>query len=437
MSTTSTESHEPARVSIVPILSVNFVGTLGFSIVLPFMVFLVTKWGGNAIVYGVLASTYSFFQLLGAPLLGKWSDRYGRRKILLLSQLGTLLSWLIFLTAFVLPADTLLEIDSSTLGQFTVTLPLLVLFVARATDGLTGGNVSVANAYLADITDDAHRSENYGRMAVSTNVGFIAGPALAGLLGATVYGEILPVTTALLISFVATLLIGFGLKESGPVALATDPQNSNACKVFGQETKECFVRHCEMLSNRDILRLPHIPPLLGINFLVMLGFSVFYIAFPTHAATHLDWQVTDTGAFFATLSLFMVAVQGPLLSRLAKLLSDTVLIVGGSLALSAGFAFLLSGETAMIYTAALLIALGNGLMWPTFMAVLSRRAEGRVQGAVQGFASSLGAAASIVGLISGGLLYTWMGAWVFAVPAAIIIGVALLAYATSVPLAAD
>ncbi|MDH3714896.1 MAG: MFS transporter [Gammaproteobacteria bacterium] len=437
MSTPIADSREPASISIVPILSVNFVGTLGFSIVLPFMVFLVTKWGGNAIVYGVLASTYSFFQLLGAPLLGKWSDRYGRRKILLLSQLGTLLSWLIFLTAFVLPTDALLEIDSSTLGQFTLTLPLLVLFAARATDGLTGGNVSVANAYLADITDDAHRSENYGRMAVSTNVGFIAGPALAGLLGATVHGEILPVATALLVSFVATLLIGFGLRESRPVALATDPQTPNACKVFGQETKECFVRHCEALSNRDILRLPQIPALLGINFLVMLGFSVFYIAFPTHAATRLDWQVTDTGAYFATLSLFMVVVQGPLLSRLSKKLSDTVLIVGGSLALGAGFAFLLSDDTTMIYAAALLIALGNGLMWPTFMAVLSRRAEGRVQGAVQGFASSLGAAASIVGLISGGLLYTWMGAWVFAVPAAITVCVALLAFATAAPQPAD
>ena len=83
-------------------------GTLGFSIVLPFMVFLVTKWGGNAIVYGVLASTYSLFQLIGAPILGKWSDRWGRRRILLLSQIGTMLSWVIFLAAFVLPDGALL-----------------------------------------------------------------------------------------------------------------------------------------------------------------------------------------------------------------------------------------------------------------------------------------------------------------------------------------
>ena len=83
--------------SLYPILSVNFVGTLGFSIVLPFLVFLVTKFGGNAFVYGVMGATYSGFQLIGAPLLGRWSDVYGRKKILFLSQLGTLLSWVIFL----------------------------------------------------------------------------------------------------------------------------------------------------------------------------------------------------------------------------------------------------------------------------------------------------------------------------------------------------
>ena len=98
MSKPETRNAAPA-ISIVPILSINFVGTLGFSIVLPFLVFLVTRWGGNALIYGIMGATYSFFQLIGAPILGRWSDTYGRRKILLLSQLGTLLSWIVFVTA--------------------------------------------------------------------------------------------------------------------------------------------------------------------------------------------------------------------------------------------------------------------------------------------------------------------------------------------------
>ena len=92
-----TTDMQSRPISIYPILSVNFVGTLGFSIVLPFLVFLVTRLGGNALIYGIMGATYSFFQLIGAPMLGRMSDRYGRKRILLVSQLGTLSSWAIFL----------------------------------------------------------------------------------------------------------------------------------------------------------------------------------------------------------------------------------------------------------------------------------------------------------------------------------------------------
>ncbi len=424
----TTNSPVSGQASILPILSVNFVGTLGFSIVLPFMIFLVAKWGGNAIIYGVLASTYSVFQLIGAPILGRWSDRIGRRRVLLISQLGTLLSWLIFLIAFLLPVDVLFRVESALLGQFALTLPLIVLFLARATDGLTGGNVSVANAYLADITDDSHRTENFGRMAMSTNAGFILGPALAGLLGATMFGELLPVVAALVISFAATLLIAFGLNENQPQILQTKPGLENACKVFGQETKECYrLQGCDDHSYSEILRLPRMPALMTVNFLVLLGFSFFYISFPTHAALGLQWSVTDTGTYFAVLSLFMVLVQGPLLTQLSKVVPERLLILGGSSILGTGFLLLLGNNLIMIYMGALLLALGNGLMWPTFMAALSKQAGETLQGAVQGFASSLGAAASIVGLIGGGLLYTWFGPWVFVVSTAMIFAGTLVA----------
>ncbi len=190
----SKPNSTPQRISLLPILSVNFVGSLGFSIVLPFLVFLVIRLGGNALIYGVMGATYSFFQLVGAPLLGRWSDRYGRRRILLLSQLGTAVSWAIFLGALFLPVTRLAVVDSALFGAFTLTVPLVVLFIARALDGVTGGNVSVANAYLADISEEDDRSANFGKMAVSANLGFIVGPAVAGALGATALGETLPVS---------------------------------------------------------------------------------------------------------------------------------------------------------------------------------------------------------------------------------------------------
>src|SRR5689334_14024736 len=103
----SSAAIRPARASIYPILAADFVATIGFSIVIPFLVFLITRLGGNAVVYGAMGATYSLFQLIGAPLLGRWSDRYGRRRVLLFSQVGTLLAWGIFLIALWLPVHPL------------------------------------------------------------------------------------------------------------------------------------------------------------------------------------------------------------------------------------------------------------------------------------------------------------------------------------------
>lgn len=420
--------------SLLPILSVNFVGTLGFSIVVPFLVFLVTKWGGNAFIYGLMGATYSAFQLIGAPILGRWSDRYGRKKILLLSQFGTLISWLIFLTAFFLPVRALAEINSTTLGQFALTLPLIVMFVARAADGITGGNVSVANAYLADITDDEDRSKNFGQMALSGNLGFVLGPALAGLLGATVYGEILPVIAAMLISFAATLIIALALKEYDPCVITQLPEPRSIRKTFGQEHRECFeIRSEDQKSFGDILKMADVPAMLAIYFLVMLGFSFFYIGFPIHAVRGLGWSVSDAGAFFAFLSLLMVVVQGPLLARLSKKLPDNALAIGGTILLTAGFVGLFWHSIVVIYLAATLIALGNGLMWPSVMAMLSKVAGDHHQGAVQGAGGSIGAVASIVGLIAGGLLYNWLGAAVFVVAGIVVLPVSVITLSIDEP----
>jgi DHA1 family tetracycline resistance protein-like MFS transporter len=428
-------STRTSKISLLPVLSVNFVGTLGFSIVVPFLVFLVTKWGGNALVYGLIGATYSAFQLIGAPILGRWSDKYGRRKILLLSQLGTLVSWLIFLLAFFVPVRIVSDIDSTTFGQFTLTLPLIVLFLARAADGMTGGNVSVANAYLADITDEDDRSRNFGKMALSGNLGFVLGPALAGLLGATIYGEILPVVAALIISILATLIIVFGLKEYDPCILAHPPEPRSLRKVFGQEHKDCFtIRGPEKVSFSTVLKIAGVPRLLVIYFLVTLGFSFFYIGFPVHAVKELRWTVTDTGTFFAYLSLLMVVVQGPILARASRKLSDGTLTFGGALILTLGFISLYWHSITAIYFAATLIALGNGLMWPSVMAMLSNAAGDQHQGAVQGAAGSIGAIASIVGLIAGGLLYDWLGAWVFVLAAVIVLPVSIVTPRTRVQL---
>jgi DHA1 family tetracycline resistance protein-like MFS transporter len=414
-------ARAPQGVSIFPILTVNFVGTLGFSIVMPSLVFLVTRFGGNALVFGLMGATYSFFQLLAAPVLGRLSDRYGRRRILFLSELGTLVSWAVFLVAITLPELPLANIDSKIFGAFTLTLPLVVLFLARALAGVTGGNVSIANAYLADISGDTNRSANFGKMAVASNLGFVFGPALAGLLGAAGSGEALTVVAALLISAVACLIIAFGLPDSTPCMLGADPEHVNVRKLFGQAQKECFsLPAARKLSLAEILMLPSMKLLLAVYFLVFFAFNLFYVAFPVYAATGIHWSLSQIGVYFAAMGLMMALVQGPVLNRLSRHWSERKLVLGGGVLLAASFPFFTSNSAAMIYSGTALLAIGNGIMWPSLLAILSRTTERSTQGAVQGFASSTGAVASIAGLLLGGALYQSLGNRVFLVAAILV-----------------
>ena len=422
------------RPSLLPLLTVNFVGTMGFSIVLPFLVFLVVDWGGNALVYGIMGATYSFFQLIGAPILGRWSDTYGRKKILFLSQVGTLVSWAVLLAALFLPVITWAKIDAPLLGTFSITLPLVVLFVARAADGITGGNVSVANAYLADLSDEKNRSANFGKMSASANLGFILGPALAGLLGALYPGELLPVLAALLISAVGSALIWFKLEESRPCVMRRDPEPANVRKAMGQEPRPCFeLEGRRGLSIWDAMRLPAVGRMLAVYFLVFLGFNFFYISFPVHVATTMGWTVAGTGIYFSVLGFLMAMVQGPVLSRASARWGDRTLLLWGALILGGGFVCNTVPAYAGFYAGAVLIALGNGLMWPSVMSLLAKAAGGERQGAVQGIAGSLGAVASILGLLVGGLLYDSIGDRVFFLSAVMVV-FAFAAMAVSRPI---
>ncbi len=393
--------------TLFPILLVNFVGTLGFSIVLPFLVFLVMKFGGNAIVYGLLAATYPAFQLIGAPVLGRWSDIFGRKKVLLLSNVGTSVGWILFLFALLLPFEKSFSIDIAFFGSFVIILPLLILFLARAIDGITGGNISIANAYLADVSSDENRSKNFGKMAISSNLGFILGPALAGILGGTIYGAILPVLAALILSLVTLIVIGFLLRESKPTSEEILVQEEGTIrKVFSQECREPYSTvNTKKPRLRDVFKLNHISFLLILYFLIFLGFNIYYAAFPTHAAKDLKWSVTQLGIFYAILSGIMVLIQGPVLRKALKKFSEEKLVIIGSIILGTNFILFVSNNIVSVGGAVILFAVGNVFMWPSFMSILSRRAGSKLQGAVQGVAGSFGGLASIVGLILGGFLY--------------------------------
>ena len=415
---------------LLPILLTNFIGTLGFSIVLPFLVFVVMRFGGDAIVYGLLAATYPLFQLIGAPILGRWSDTYGRKKVLLLSNAGTSIGWIVFLFALFLPAEKGFSIDLALFGTFVIILPIMLLFLARAIDGITGGNISVANAYLSDISTDETRSKNFGKMAIASNLGFIVGPALAGILGGTIYGPIVPVLAALILSLITLIVLGVMLKESKPSSPEIlVPEGESISKVFGQECKECYdTVSPKKLGFKDVFKLKYISLLLVLYFLIFLGFNIYYASFPIHAANDLKWTITQLGIFYAVLSGIMVLVQGPVLREALKKFSEEKLVIIGSIILGTNFILFVSNNIIMVYGAVVLFAVGNGLMWPSFMSILSKRAGTVLQGAVQGVAGSFGGLASIIGLTLGGLLYDLVGGATFLVSAVVIFAVFIMSF---------
>ncbi len=220
------------------------------------------------------------------------------------------------------------------------------------------------------------------------------------------------------------------LPESRPCTITSDPEHASVRKLFGQDQAPCFETAGAPIGISQIVRLPRVSRVLGIYFLIMLGFNFFYISFPVHAVLHLNWSVVDTGLFFAVMSLCMAVVQGPVLRRASRRWSDADLIVVGSVVLAASFVLFVLDSKSGIYAGAAVLALGNGLMWPSVLSVLSKAAGQTHQGAVQGFASSSGSIASIIGLVVGGLLYGTLGSRVFLISAA----TTCLAFVLALPL---
>jgi DHA1 family tetracycline resistance protein-like MFS transporter len=162
--------------------------------------------------------------------------------------------------------------------------------------------------------------------------------------------------------------------------------------------------------------LRHVFKLKHISFLIFLGFNIYYAAFPTHAANDLKWSVTELGIFYAVLSGIIVLIQGPVLRKALKKFEEKLVIMG-SLILGTNFILFVSDNIISVGGAVVLFAVGNGLMWHSFMFILSRSGGSKLQGAVHGVAGSFGGLASIVGLSLGGFLYNSIGGATFLISA--------------------
>ena len=212
---------------LVNIFIIVFIDLLGFGLILPLLPFYADTYGASATLVGLLTAVYPGFQLLGAPFLGRLSDRFGRRPILLISIFGTFLGFLVLGVA-----DPLGRWTAGMIGLPVNATILGLLFLSRSIDGLTGGNISVAQAYITDITDEENRARGLGLVGAAFGLGFVLGPAIGGVTSR--WGYHVPAYIAAGLSAVNLIMVALWLPESLPASERVEEFNRQATDIITQ-----------------------------------------------------------------------------------------------------------------------------------------------------------------------------------------------------------
>jgi multidrug resistance protein len=340
-----------------------FIDLIGFGIVIPVLPLYAERYGASETVVGLLLGVYSAMQFVFAPLLGRLSDRVGRRPVLLVSLIGTSLSFLV-------------------LG-FAHTLWLL--FLARAIDGITGGNISTAQAYIADVTPPEQRSRGMGLIGAAFGLGFIFGPAIGGILSRISLGA--PFFFASALAAANATALYFRLPES------LSPEKRRAGE------RSSIARVLESAGSWNL------GAVMAAYFLATLSFAMLTATYALFANERFGFDATHTGYMFTYLGVIGAVIQGGLLGRLAKAFGDRPLAVTGTAVFAASM-FLL--PTSPSFTTLLLastgIAIGNSLMTPTLNSIASKSVSAAAQGRVLGAMASAASLARIIGPVLGGWL---------------------------------
>jgi MFS family permease len=388
------------RKEYLPVAFLSFVNTLGFSLLIPLWPFIIEDFGGNTITYGLLLSTYPAFQFFGSPVLGNLSDKYGRRPVLILSQLGTLLSWFLFCLAFAFDGMTVIGIS----------LPLVILLISRAIDGATGGNVSVANAYLSDITEPEERSKAFGLMGAILGIGIVIGPALGSLSSSTPIGYLGTGFVAIIISSITLGVLILWIKES---LIPEHRQDNVSFKIYRQ--LNIPKRFSKYTSNR-LLKY------------ILTSRVFFAIAFSSYTSVMILFLIDKFGLDESTIGVimlitgvFLIINQGFIMNRVVRRIGELKTLKLGLFFAMVGFAlhpFLPSVEVYLIL--AYITFLGVSLAMPNFKVILTQNTKRNEQGEISGLDESILAACSAVFPLVASILYSGLSFYIFIVLAGVI-----------------
>ena len=363
------------KTSLTTIFTIAFIDLLGFSLILPLLPFYAETFGATPAQIGLLVASYAAAQLIGAPILGRMSDRFGRRPILIVSIAGTLIGFL------------MLGFANS----------LWMLFASRLLDGFTGGNISVAQAYITDITDEKNRARGLGLIGAAFGLGFIIGPAVGGTL--SVYGFAVPSFVAAGLSTLALLGVIFFLPES-----------------LGEEARAALAKTARSefkLSNLwKTLNRARVGPLLNIRFFYGLAFSTFQTIFPLYAQYQLGLDARGTGYLLTYVGLLVVFVQGYLVGKLTARFSEYWLIFVSTVVMGVTL-FFWAVVSNLIFLLVILapLSFAAGTLNTVLNSSLSKSVYPEEVGGTLGLATSLESLTRVISPSAGGYLLGNLGPW--------------------------
>jgi len=385
--------------ALLPIFMIVVVDLLGFSLILPLLPYYAKAFGATPLVTGLLVASYAAAQLVGAPLLGRLSDRYGRRPMLLTSIFGSFLGFLLLAAAAPLAAwlasnvAALAGVEAAPLGSG---LAVGLLFISRMVDGLTGGNLSIAQAYITDVTDANSRAQGLGLVGAAFGLGFIIGPALGGLLSQWGYG--VPALAAAGLSLFNMLSVALRLPESLTVekrlALASQPRAAFSAAALWRA-----------------LRRPRVGPLLQTRFFFGLAFAIFQSIFSLYALSRFSLNSRDTGFVLTYVGLLSVLVQGLAVGRLTRRFSDAWLIFGAVVLMSLSLASWAFAPNVPVLLAVLApTSLAGGLLNTVLSSALTKTVQPAEIGGMLGLATSVDSLTRVIAPSLGGGLLQGLGA---------------------------
>lgn len=373
---TSVQSKTKGRSPLIVIFLTIFIDLVGFGIIIPTMPFIAREFGADAKAIGMLMAVYSFMQFLFSPFWGALSDRIGRRPVILISLLG----------------------GSASFFLFAFSRSLWLLFVARALAGAFGGNISTAHAYIGDVTSPSERSKGMGLIGAAFGLGFVFGPMIGGILG--IIGKHLGSAPPLGLSFSALgvgiiCLFNFGfawfkLKESLP------PESRVQKQKRGDRLRAILQQ----------IGRPIAGPLMVVYFFSGLAMAQMESMLIPYMADVFNWGLKLTTYGFVYIGVIMMVTQGYFIRKWMPKYGEPILLTAGiGFFMVSLFGIAIASSIIALTVAMTLLALGNGLMRPPNLGIISLVTPADEQGVSMGVTNSLASLGRIIGPALGGFLY--------------------------------